>query len=68
MFLGALLAIVLSVSYPRLLPIPPSFDDKWTTQISYRQDNLRRNKLYGITESNAKVYIHELADKVLSFF
>ena len=35
------------------------------TQVSYRQDNERRNKLYGIPEPNAKVDTYELADKVL---
>jgi len=47
MFLGAMLAIVLS--------------------ISYRQDNVRRNMLYGIPEPNAKVDTYELADKAPGF-
>jgi len=47
MFLGAVLSIVLS--------------------ISYRMDNSRRNKLYGIPEPNAKVDTHELADKAPGF-
>ncbi|KAF8814977.1 MFS general substrate transporter [Phlegmacium glaucopus] len=49
LFLGAVCAIILS--------------------ISYRLENARRNKLYGIPEPNAKVDTHELADKVpfLSF-
>ena len=29
-------------------------------QISYKQDNLRRNKLYGIPEPNAKVVTENL--------
>ena len=36
-------------------------------QISYKLENERRDKLYGIPAPNAKVDTHELADKVLFY-
>lgn len=47
MFLAAVCAIILS--------------------ISYRRENERRNRLYGIPEPNAKVDTHKLADKAPGF-
>ena len=32
--------------------------------MSYRRENARRDRLYGVPEPNAKVDTHELADKV----
>lgn len=67
MFLGAILAIVLSVSYTPVLSyiLFVHSSNENGQQLSYRQDNLRRNELYGIPEPDAKVDTHELADKVL---
>ena len=36
--------------------------------MSYRRENARRDRLYGIPEPNAKVDTHEFADKVPKIF
>lgn len=61
MFVSAFASLILSVRPTLLMTDPYKF---MANQISYRNDNKKRDRLYGRPDLNAKVDVSELADKV----